>query len=93
MERRIRGDPLERAVAEALDAAGLSYTTPDSRRDATGLDFRLDTGVEIEVKGMHTERTSRQLSENPNVILLQGPLAVSQFCGLLGFIRGGIRNG
>jgi hypothetical protein len=86
-ETKPRQDELEQAVADALTAAGIRFTTPDERRDATGLDFRLETGVEIEVKRMHSERVDRQLASAPNVILLQGPLAVSLFCGLLGFCK------
>lgn len=81
--QRVFGCPLERQVAEALDRIGVVYTQPDERRDPTGLDFRLPNGVEIEVKRQHTDRVNRQLAENRNVILLQGPDAVRVFCDLI----------
>ncbi len=81
--KRERSDPLERKVAKALEAVGVPFTTPDERREPTGLDFRLPNGVEIEVKAMHTERSAKQLAAHRNVILLQGPDAVSVFCAAL----------
>lgn len=84
-----RANPLEEKVRLALEHAGIDYTTPDGRRDPTGLDFRIvSSGVEIEVKRQHTERSARQLASAPNIILLQGPLAVDQFCRLLGYHGG-----
>lgn len=85
--RRLRGHPcpLEVKVANALDDAGITYSTPDERRAPTGLDFRIEDGsnVEIEIKWQHTERSIRQLSSADNVILLQGPKAVQFFVDLL----------
>jgi hypothetical protein len=76
-------DPLEFMIASALMDARIDFTTPDERRDATGLDFRLSNGVEIEVKQFHSDRANRQLASAPNVILLQGREAVAFFCSLL----------
>jgi hypothetical protein len=78
-----RRDPLERKVEQALTAAGIPFSTPDERRDPTGLDFRLPHGVEIEVTFAFTERKIRQCASARDVILLQGPKAVSLFCALL----------
>lgn len=77
-------DPLERAVEKALIRAKIPFTTPDERRDKTGLDFRLPNGVEIEVTFAFTERKVRQCASARNVILLQGPDAVRVFCSFIG---------
>ena len=78
-----RSNPLERQVEKALIAARVPFTTPDERRDQTGLDFRLPNGVEIEVTFAFTERKVRQCASARNVILLQGPDAVRVFCAAL----------
>jgi hypothetical protein len=69
-------DPMEQIIADALDEAGIAFTTPSQRRDATGLDFRLENGVEIEVKRFHSPRIAEQMSRAPNVIAVQGEAAV-----------------
>ena len=76
-------DPLERQVSDALTIRGIPFTTPAMRRDASGLDFRLPNGVEIEVTFAFTERKVRQCASTRDVILLQGPDAVRVFCDLI----------
>jgi hypothetical protein len=77
-------DPLEAMVAEALSAADIPYVIDGEDRRTLGLDFFLpDEGVHIEVKQFHTERTEGQMSRSPNVIVLQGRLAVAMFCAHL----------
>lgn len=66
---------MEAIIAEALDAAGMAY--------ATGLDFRLANGIEIEVKRMHSPRIAEQMSRAENVIAVQGEQAVRFFADLL----------
>ena len=76
-------DPLEHIIATALQSAGIAYTTPDERRDHTGLDFRLANGVEIEVKRFHSPRISAQMASADNVIAVQGEQAVRWLAGVI----------
>lgn len=76
-------DPLERMIAEALGAAGLAYSTPADRREATGLDFRLDNGIEIEVKRFHSPRIAEQMASAANVIAVQGEAACRLLAALI----------
>lgn len=77
-------DPLERMVAEALDAAGIPYVSERGGANPSRLDFMLpELGIEIEVKRFHSERLAEQMSRAPNVIALQGEPAVRWFCNLL----------
>ena len=65
-------DPMEKIIAEALATVGEPYTVNE-----LGLDFYLPRrGVYIEVKRMHSERISEQMSRAPNVIAVQGETAV-----------------
>lgn len=65
-------DPMERIIADALDAAGEPYQV-----NALGLDFYLPCqDVYIEVKRMHSDRIADQMSRAPNVIAVQGEQAV-----------------
>ena len=76
-------DPMERIIASALDAAGISYATDEGAGNASGLDFRLHNGVEIEVKQFHSPRIAEQMSRSDNVIAIQGAEAVRFFAALL----------
>lgn len=81
--------PLETQVAQALDGAGIAYTTPAQRRDPTGLDFRIEGGIEIEVKRMPSPRIAAQMATAENVIALQGPVSVKFFVELLKLVAAG----
>lgn len=76
-------DPMERIVADALDAAGISYATDLGGGNPSGLDFRLAGGVEIEVKRFHSPRIAEQMSRAENVIAIQGIEAARFFAALL----------
>lgn len=80
-------DPLEKVIADALYRGHWNYNTPSLRRDPTGLDFRLiDENVELEVKRYYTNRMARQMQSAPNVIAIQGEVAVKFMAFLLGGI-------
>lgn len=78
-------DPMEAIIADALDSAGIRYTTPSSRRQHSGgLDFRLEGyGVEIEVKQFHSSRISEQMASATDVIAVQGRMAVKFLANLI----------
>jgi hypothetical protein len=76
-------DPLEKIIADALDVCGIKYQTGFGGENPSGLDFRLPSGVEIEVKRFHTPRISEQMSRSSEVIALQGESAVRFFAMLL----------
>jgi len=83
-ENEMSNDPMEALIKDALESSGIAYSTPASRRDATGLDFRLeDYGVEIEVKRFHSPRIERQMASEPNVIAVQGEDAAKFMARLL----------
>lgn len=70
-------DRMEAMIADALDKAGIHYTTDYGGKNPSGLDFNLiDHGVEIEVKRLHSPRIAEQMSRAPNVIAAQGDVAV-----------------
>ncbi len=70
-------DSVESRVAKLLDILGLAYTHEDQNCHEPPLDFRLvESGVFIEAKAYHAERTGRQLASARNVILFQGEGAV-----------------
>lgn len=76
-------DPVEKIVADALDASRLIYET-ENHPDALGLDFYLPfLGVHIEVKQFHSDRISEQMSRVPNVIAIQGVEAAKLFAKIL----------
>jgi hypothetical protein len=76
-------DPIERIIADALDARGLEYIC-DGEGDTNGLDFFLcDFGVHIEVKQFHTDRVAEQMRRVHNVIVIQGETAALAFAGLI----------
>ena len=65
-------DPLEIAVAEILDKAGIRYIH-ESQNNGSRLDFYLpDHDLYIEVKKYHTPRVDSQLATKDNIILIQG---------------------
>lgn len=80
-------DPMERLIADALDYAGIAYATDVGGGNPSGLDFKLDNGIEIEVKRFHSPRIADQMARAPNVIAVQGKEAVEylaemiRFCG------------
>lgn len=69
-------DPLEKLIADALDSVGASYVTDNGGGNPSGLDFRLGSGIEIEVKRFHTPRIAEQMGRAENVIAVQGEGAV-----------------
>lgn len=76
-------DPLEATLAHALDAANIPYLTDYEKKSPKNLDFYLpDTNVHIEVKGGDTPRALKQLSRDPNVILVKG-VAATRFLAQL----------
>ena len=76
-------DPMEQIIAEALDAAGVSYSTDEGGGNPSGLDFRLHNGIEIEVKQFHSDRIGAQMARADNVIAVQGRAAVEYFASLI----------
>lgn len=77
-------DPMERLIADALDGAGIAYTTDCGGGNPVGLDFYLpDADLHIEVKRFHTDRIAEQMSRAPNVIVAQGKPAVEYLAGLI----------
>lgn len=71
-------DPMERIIADALDAANIRYKTGHGGH--APLDFYLiDFDVHIEVKQFHSNRIAEQMSRAPNVIAIQGRAAAEWF--------------
>lgn len=76
-DRKPPSDPMERIMAEALDAAGIAYAREKEPGNAAGLDFYLpDHDLYIEVKRMASDRSGDQLKRADNVVLVQGKAAV-----------------
>ena len=69
-------DPVEKIVAAALDARGITYRHDDP------LDFECEDFA-IEVKAFSTPRTERQIKDRTDVILIQGRQAAHAFAKLL----------
>ena len=69
-------DPMEQIIASALDDAGFSFATGEGGGNASGLDFRLESGIEIEVKRFHSPRIAAQMARADNVIAVHGEQAV-----------------
>jgi hypothetical protein len=84
-------DPLEQIIADALDSVGASYTTDMGGGNPSNLDFRLASGIEIEVKRFHTPRVADQMSRAENVIVAQGEQAV-RFLAFLIRSSGAVKN-
>jgi hypothetical protein len=69
-------DPMEMLIADALSRAGVRFEHDFSGK-TKGLDFYLpDHDLYIEVKRFHSDRISEQMSRAPNVIAVQGKIAV-----------------
>lgn len=76
-------DPMERAVAAALDAAAITWVDENDQR-ALGLDFFLpDFDIHIEVKQMHSDRVVDQTARVKNIIVIQGLDAARAFARML----------
>lgn len=74
-------DPMEREIATALQAAGISYRVGYATKE---LDFHLiDFDVWIECKQFHSDRISEQMARHPNVIAIQGLGAAKAFARML----------
>ena len=74
-------DPMERMIADALEASGIAYQ-PEGPA-TSNLDFRLFNGVHIEVKRLHSPRIAAQMGRVDNVIAAQGSLAVAWLASLI----------
>lgn len=81
---------LDKTVGEALDRAGVEFVH-ESEDDVRcrRLDFYLPRyGVRIGVADrLSPEHAVSRLTAADNVVLLQGPLSVGLFCGMLEAIR------
>lgn len=76
-------DPVERVIANALDARGIRYVV-DGEGDTKQLDFYVpEWKVYIEVKQFHTDRVAEQMSRADNVIVIQGMQAAFVFAELI----------
>ena len=76
-------DPMEGLIEEALQDAGIGYVTDFGGGNPSVLDFRLQNGVEIEVKRFHSPRVAEQMARVPNVIVAQGEDAVAFLADLI----------
>lgn len=82
-------DPVEKIVADAFDASGISYIHEAQKhlhgmRHSPCLDFYLpDYDIMIECKASHTERSNRQLADHRKVILIQSREAAEAFAAML----------
>lgn len=84
-------DPVEKTVAEALDAVGVKYVH-EQQNHAQKLDFYLpEYGIFIECKASSTPRTEKQI-EGKKVILVQTKEAAECFKLLCSKSTGGIMN-
>jgi hypothetical protein len=76
-------DPIELIIADGLRRAGIRFVH-ESDNKSQALDFSLpDLGVYIECKQFPSVRTSEQLAEFPNVILIQGRVAAWAFATMI----------
>ncbi len=80
-KRRI-DDPIERIVADALDAADIAYTH-ESESIIQNIDFALVDGPLIECKQFATDRTSAQIKPHPDIIVIQGREAALWFAAAI----------
>ena len=81
-------DPLEKLVADALDAIPVAYTV-DGEGDTKGLDFYLmGVNVYIECKQFHTPRVAEQMARVENVIVIQGKQAAEMFAAMVALVSG-----
>lgn len=74
-------DPVEALVAQALTDAGIGFVSDVN--NPSRLDFRLENGIEIEVKRFHSPRIAEQMARAENVIAIQGMEAAQFFADLL----------
>lgn len=88
MTDAVKLDPMEQIVADALDSADIAYVTDFGGGNASGLDFRLSNGVEIEVKRFHSDRIGAQMKRADNVIVAQGETAVRYLADLIAAAKG-----
>jgi hypothetical protein len=73
-------------VAQALDEAGIGYTSGDGRDGNQGyLDFELhfNPPVWIECKQFYSPRADRQLRTQADIILIQGRRAAEAFASMI----------
>lgn len=83
MTSRQYTDPMEKIVADALDAAAITFVDEHDPR-AQGLDFYLpDLNVYIEVKQMHAPRIALQMAKVENIIAIQGLVAAKAFAAMV----------
>lgn len=76
----IPSDPMERLVFDALLMSGIDFIYGPENN----LDFYIPSkDVYIEVKQMHSNRISEQMSRAPNVIAVQGVKSVWMLCTML----------
>lgn len=76
-------DPMEVMIERGLERAGINYRRTDNGPRA--LDFYLiDLDIYIEVKRFHTIRIVNQMSRVPDIIVIQGMKAASQFVKMIG---------
>lgn len=74
-------DPMERQIADALDAAGIEF---EHERRPENLDFYVPAfDIFIEVKRMHSPRIADQMSRAPHIIAAQGDKGVAFLAALL----------
>lgn len=90
LEQHFSTCPAERLIADALTDAGIGWqheSHPDRRNETPDgvpmLDFKLDNGIYIEVKLMHTSRVERQLAFQHNAIVVQGMPATRWLADLI----------
>jgi hypothetical protein len=77
-------DPIERIIAEALDAARIPYCHHSKGNERPGqLDFALPSGVQIECKQFHAARVVDQMAAHSDVIVIQGRAAALAFAGMI----------
>lgn len=75
-------DPMERLVANALEAAGIEFR--HGNNNPVGLDFYLpEHDLHIEVKRFHSDRIAGQMARADNVIAVQSEAAVRWLCDLI----------
>ena len=81
-------DPVERTVAGAFIAAGVKFIH-ESEDKGQKFDFFLPGyGLYIECKQFSTPRTSDQIKDREDVIVIQGKHAAHQFSCLLADLQG-----
>lgn len=78
-------DPVEKIVAAAFDAVGISYVRNQDTDNGCRIDFYLpDRDLWIECCRYHSERKIRQMDTLPNAILVQGIDAARELAKWIG---------